>query len=306
MQTRTVFSDGHGQAVSSTSLTNQSRASVASAAGIELANGGGGGPKQLHGCGRRRCRKRSNGNHQGHGRSHMHNLSSLALQDGFSEARLRACTEAGLLGRINSTTLTTIVACASQQHARYCGWRTAARPHARLTGLGKTCSEISNALNCNNVGTAQPDGSCVCDGPVTGLGKTCSEISNALNCNNVGTAQSDGSCVCDGPVTGLGKTCSEISNALNCNNVGTAQADGSCVCDSPATGLGPTCSEFTKPSSCNNQATVNPDGTCAPPCDTNGYKGDRCDECFTDTHDLIENGTVSRIAFCADPTDPAT
>lgn len=127
----------NGQAVSSTSLTNRSRAvfeaSVASAAGIELANGGGGGPKQLHGCGRRRCRKRSNGNHQGHGRSHMHNLSSLALQDGFSEVRLRACTEAGLLGRINSTTLKTTVACASRQHARYRGWRTAARHHARRT-----------------------------------------------------------------------------------------------------------------------------------------------------------------------------
>lgn len=130
-----AMDSGHSQAVSRTSLLNQSRAdfeaSVASAAGIELANGGGG-PKQLHGCGRRRCRKRSNGNHQGHGtaRRHMHNLSSLALQDGFSEARLRACIEAGLLGRINFTTLTTTVACASRQHARYCGWRTAARPHA--------------------------------------------------------------------------------------------------------------------------------------------------------------------------------
>lgn len=125
-----AMDSGHSQAVSRTSLLNQSRAdfeaSVASAAGIELANGGGG-PKQLRGCGRRRCRKRSNGT----ARRHMHNLSSLALQDGFSEARLRACTEAGLLGRINSTTLTTTVACASRQHARYLGWRTAARPNAR-------------------------------------------------------------------------------------------------------------------------------------------------------------------------------
>lgn len=39
---------------------------------------------------------------------------TVALNDGFSEARLRACTEAGLLGRINSTTLTTTVACASR------------------------------------------------------------------------------------------------------------------------------------------------------------------------------------------------
>lgn len=70
----------------------------------------------------------------------------------------------------------------------------------------------------------------------------------------------------------------------------------------------PTCSQFSNLKNCNGQATVKLDGTCPndKPCNTNGYKGARCDECFTDTHNLIEDGTVSRITACTDLNDPAT
>lgn len=71
-----------------------------------------------------------------------------------------------------------------------------------------TCSDAGNFDFTN--------GTCVCntnDPSVGGIGPACAHT-NALNCNNVGTAQADGSCVCDSPATGLGPTCSEFTKRL--------------------------------------------------------------------------------------------
>jgi hypothetical protein len=64
---------------------------------------------------------------------------------------------------------------------------------------GTTC-QFSNANTCNSAGTVDATGTCTCDGPETGLGATCSELSNAKDCAGadaslrLGTVTPTGTC----------------------------------------------------------------------------------------------------------------
>jgi hypothetical protein len=127
---------------------------------------------------------------------------------------------------------------------------------------------VDNVFTCSSAGTVDAAGRCTCDGPETGLGRTCSELSNAKDCSSVGTVDVNGDCVCDDPLLGAGScNCTAASecpysNSKTCNSAGTVDVSGKCTCTDSAIGNGPTCSEFSDSISCNSAGTVDATGKC--------------------------------------------
>ena len=66
--------------------------------------------------------------------------------------------------------------------------------------LGLTCSEYSNAKNCNSRGVVDAGGSCTCKPGYTG--SACQYATDPKHCNNLGSVLSDGICDCQSGVTG--------------------------------------------------------------------------------------------------------
>lgn len=128
-----------------------------------------------------------------------------------------------------------------------------------LLGVGPTCN-YTNANTCDNLGIAQPDGSCQCKDPEVGVGPRC-EFNNRDTCSNAGVAQFSGDCLCNDPAVGVGPSC-QHNNRDTCSNAGVAQADGSCECQTPDEGVGPAC-EFTSQKTCSGAGIAQPDGSCA-------------------------------------------
>eukprot|EP00729_Bicosta_minor_P003396 gene3396-8433_t len=131
---------------------------------------------------------------------------------------------------------------------------------------------------------------CVCD---AGFAGPACEYTDKTTCSGAGAAQLDGSCVCNDGFAG--PSC-EYSNTLTCSSVGTVDSSGECTCNNPSVGIGPNC-QLSNTKNCNNVADVLPSGTCSQPCEI-GHAGANCDQCTTDTHDKLEDGTVSRTTSC--------
>jgi len=170
---------------------------------------------------------------------------------------------------------------------------------------------------CNNHGTLQPDGSCVCDVGFVGAtcnqcglhyyGPSCTFCEPTTTCSGHGFCDPQfGGCICQVGYAGAscsqcaanyyGAACSTFCQAsTTCNGNGTCDLNGSCVC---AVGFaGPTCSQCAANyygatcTFCQASTTCNGNGTCSATgaCTCNpGFNGPGCT--------AVAGGTITTIA----------
>ena len=155
---------------------------------------------------------------------------------------------------------------------------------------GNTCQYATHASHCNNLGTVQTDGTCVCQAGVGGL-----------YCQCVSPDATSGACLQCASVaaTYTGSQC-ETPSTTECNGHSLAGATMSprsgaayCIPCADSDAAGPYC-EYTRAKTCNSQGTPLYDGKCtdcAP-----GFAGPNCE--YSDGGTCNRHGAVSGDGKC--------